>query len=58
VISTGFLTLFFANDARRIVLERGRELLLRPSSEKPPTIETEWSFINWTLSTNRAKHLW
>jgi hypothetical protein len=45
--ATGFLAAFFAADARRVLIERGRELLLRPASEKPPHIESEWSFINW-----------
>jgi hypothetical protein len=47
VFSTGFLALFFSSDARRVLLERGRELLLRPNCEKPPYIESQWSFINW-----------
>jgi hypothetical protein len=45
--ATGFLALFFGSDARRVLMERGRELLLRPVTDKPPHIESEWSFINW-----------
>lgn len=45
--ATGFLALFFGSEARRVLLERGRELLLRPATDKAPHIESEWSFINW-----------
>jgi hypothetical protein len=45
--ATGFLAVFFGSEARRILLERGRELLLRPASDKAPHIESQWSFINW-----------
>jgi ABC-type transport system involved in cytochrome c biogenesis permease component len=47
IVSSGFLALLFGNDARRVLIERGRTLLLRPYSEKPPHIESDWSFINW-----------
>ncbi len=47
LVSAGFLSLFFGNDARRVLMERGRELLIRPACDKPPHIESEWSFINW-----------
>jgi hypothetical protein len=55
--STAFLAAFFGFDARRVLIERGRELLLRPASEKPPHIESEWSFINWEKIDNPAKVL-
>jgi ABC-type transport system involved in cytochrome c biogenesis permease component len=48
VLACGFLALCFGVNARRVLLERGRELLLRPHDEKPPHIESEWSFIDWS----------
>ena len=47
IVSTGFLALFFSMDAKTALKEHGRELLLRPATEKPPHIESEWSFIDW-----------
>ncbi len=47
IISTAFIALFFAMDARSALLKHGRSLLMRPYSEKPPHIESELSFINW-----------
>jgi hypothetical protein len=47
VISSGFAALFFGLDARAALEKHGRELLLRPFSEKPPHIDNEWSFIDW-----------
>jgi hypothetical protein len=52
--STAFLGAFFGSDARRVLIERGRELLLRPASEKPAHIESEWSFINWQAINETA----
>jgi hypothetical protein len=46
-ISTAFAAGFFALDARQALSIHGRQLLLRPYSEKPPHIENELSFINW-----------
>jgi hypothetical protein len=47
IVSTAFLSAFFGSDARRVLLERGRELLLRPACDRPPHIENDWTFINW-----------
>ena len=47
VFSSGFIAMFFAIDAKTALTEHGRTLLLRPATEKPPHIESEWSFIDW-----------
>jgi hypothetical protein len=47
VISSGFLAMFFSMDAKTALNEHGRMLLLRPATESPPHIESEWSFIDW-----------
>jgi hypothetical protein len=47
VISSGFLAMFFSMDAKTALAGHGRTLLLRPATEKPPHIESEWSFIDW-----------
>ena len=47
VVATFFLGTFFASDAKKALQKYGRELLLRPHSDRPPEIESEWSFINW-----------
>jgi len=44
------LAFFFESDAKSALTEHGRELLLRPYSEKPPHIENSWSFIDWEES--------
>lgn len=54
VISSGFLAMFFSIDAKTALTEHGRTLLLRPATEKPPHIESEWSFIDWE-EANGAK---
>jgi len=48
IASAGFLALFFALDAHASLLKHGRELLLRPAGQKPPHIENEWTFIDWS----------
>jgi hypothetical protein len=58
MLSTGFLAVFFSMDAKTALAEHGRTLLLRPATEKPPHIESEWSFIDWEgadLSNARAQ---
>jgi hypothetical protein len=47
VMAAGFLAAFFSMDARTALGIHGRTLLLRPYSEKPPEIESQWSFIDW-----------
>ncbi len=47
VVSSAMLALFFGHDARTTLVKVGRDLLLRPFTEKPPHLESEWSFINW-----------
>jgi hypothetical protein len=47
LVTTAFTSMFFATDSSAALLKHGRELLLRPFSEKPPEFESEWSFINW-----------
>ena len=47
LISSGFLAIFFAMDAKSALREHGRTLLVRPANEKPPHIESDWSFIDW-----------
>lgn len=48
VVTCGLFALFFAMDAKTALERHGRDLLLRPFSEKPPHIESDWSFIDWT----------
>src|SRR5688572_6525942 len=50
LFSTLMLAFFFGSDAKSALTEHGRELLLRPYSEKPPHIENSWSFIDWEES--------
>ena len=47
VLATSFLAAFFSMDAKTALAAHGRTLLLRPATEKPPHIESEWSFIDW-----------
>jgi hypothetical protein len=47
LISSGFAAVFFAMDAKSALAEHGRRLLFKPASEKPPHIESDWSFIDW-----------
>ena len=47
IVATFFLGIFFANEAKAALQKYGRELLLRPRCDRPPEIESEWSFINW-----------
>lgn len=52
LITAGFLAAFFSIDAKAALGIHGRTLLLRPYSEKPPEIESEWSFIDWEEARN------
>jgi hypothetical protein len=47
IFATGFLAVFFSLDAKAALAIHGRALLLRPATEAPPHIESEWSFIDW-----------
>jgi hypothetical protein len=57
VIASGFTALFFGLDASAALQKHGRELLLRPFSEKPPHIENEWSFIDWDEASEASGEL-
>lgn len=54
LIASGFTALFFGLDASAALVKHGRELLVRPFSEKPPHIENEWSFIDWEAENDRV----
>lgn len=54
LVAAGFLAAFFSMDAKAALEIHGRTLLLRPHSERPPHIESEWSFIDWEKEESSA----